>query len=259
MKRGVDVKKTIDVRLTNSELTNKMILANSRYDDFMTLYSEIFKEYEMRCVDIVLDEFAMHLITLEECFFVFDHTFKLSEKINELDLTTADALINLDYCVAQFATHPNRDVREYVACKGQCLDILINDEDCEIRQQVAKQLYKPEKLMHDSSPIVKRELVKQHYRLDHFIQDNAYIMRSFVADTQYGLSKLISDPISQVRRTVAAQQYRLDVLINDPSDEVRIAVAAQGYGLNKLIHDKSYEVQRVAQSMLRRMQRGENK
>lgn len=250
------MRKTSSTQLTSSELTNKIILANSQYDDMMTLHSEIFNEYEMRCMDIVLDEFAMQQLTLEECFFVFDHVFKLCEKINDLDLTTSDSLINLGYCLDQFAIHPNRDVREYVACKGRCLDVLVNDEDCEVRQQVAKHFYQPEKLMHDHSLIVKRELVKQHYRLDHFVQDKVYLMRSFVADAQYGLSKLISDPISQVRKTVAEKNYRLDLLINDPSDNVRIAVAAQGYGLCKLVNDKSYEVQRVAQSILRRMNRG---
>lgn len=250
------MRKTSSTRLTSSELTNKIILANLQYDDMMTLHSEIFNEYEMRCIDVVFDEFAIHQLTLEECFFVFDHVFKLREKINDLDLTTADALINLDYCVEQFATHPNRDVREYVACKGKCLNILVNDEDCEVRQQVAKRFYQPEKLMHDHSLVVKRELVKQHYRLDHFMHDKVYLMRNFVADTQYGLSKLISDPINQVRKTVAEQHYRLDLLIDDPSDNVRIAVAAQGYGLCKLVNDKSYEVQRVAQSILHRMNRG---
>lgn len=250
------MRKTSSTPLTSSELTNKIILANSQYDDMMTLHSEIFNEYEMRCMDIVLDEFAMQQLTLEECFFVFDHVFKLCEKINDLDLTTSDSLINLGYCLEQFATHPNRDIREYVACKGKCLNILINDEDCEVRQQVAKQLYKPEKLMHDVSPVVKRELVKQHYRLDHFMYDKVYLMRSFVAYTQYGLSKLISDPIDQVRKSVAEQHYRLDLLIDDSSDNVRIAVAAQGYGLCKLVNDKSYEVQRVARAVLDKIQRG---
>ena len=85
------------------------------------------------------------------------------------------------------------------------LNILVNDEDTDVRIQVAK----------------------QGYGLDILVNDEYEDVRLEVARHGYGLDKLINDEDEDVRCEVAKQGYGLDILINDEDKYVRLEVTRQ--------------------------------
>jgi hypothetical protein len=87
----------------------------------------------------------------------------------------------------------NGDIRELIASKGKCLDILINDDDWGIRCMVAY----------------------QGYGLDILVKDIDVDVRIEVAKHGYGLEILKDDDYWRVRQQVVIEGGFLDILVND--------------------------------------------
>ena len=131
------------------------------------------------------------------------------------------------------------EIKKYIE---DTIDKLVNDEDEDVRYEVAKQGYCLDKLINDEDWRVRREVAKQGYGLDILVNDEDCDVRLEVAKQGYGLDKLINDEYWYVREEVAKQGYGLDKLVNDEDEDVRKEVAKHGYGLDKLINDKDWEV-----------------
>ena len=131
------------------------------------------------------------------------------------------------------------EIKKYIE---DTIDKLVNDEDEDVRYEVAKQGYCLDKLINDEDWRVRREVAKQGYGLDILVNDEDCDVRLEVAKQGYGLDKLINDEHWFVREEVAKQGYGLDKLVNDEDEDVRKEVAKHGYGLDKLINDKDWEV-----------------
>ncbi|MEG0728267.1 MAG: hypothetical protein RR420_01455 [Anaerovoracaceae bacterium] len=102
--------------------------------------------------------------------------------------------------------------------KKEYLDILIEDDDENIRTEVAKQGHKLDILINDESSKVRAEVAKQGYKLD----------------------VLINDPEAEVRAEVAKQGYKLDILVNDQDATVKKAVInSKKYNEKKSVKEKS--------------------
>ena len=126
------------------------------------------------------------------------------------------------------------------------LDMLINDEDYEVRCKVAKQGYGLDILVNDKNWRVRCEVVRQGYGLDILVNDESRGVRCEVVRQGYGLDILVNDKDWGVRCEVARQGYGLDILVNDKNYTVRQEVAKQGYGLDRLINDEDVDVRYVA-------------
>ena len=126
------------------------------------------------------------------------------------------------------------------------IDKLVNDKDCDVRYEVAKQGYGLDKLVNDKYWQVRLEVARQGYCLDILVNDKDCYVRKEVAKQGYGLDILINDKDWIVREEVAIQGYGLDILVNDEDEDVRFEVARHGYGLDKLVNDDSYIVKNEA-------------
>ena len=113
--------------------------------------------------------------------------------------------------------------RKALAGQGLYLDILVNDEDCDVREAVAEQGYGLDILINDEDWRVRETVAKQGYGLDILVHDKDWYVRVAVAEQNYGLNILIYDKNWYVRTAVAKQGYGLDILINDKSCYVRAA------------------------------------
>ena len=122
------------------------------------------------------------------------------------------------------------EIKKYIE---DTIDKLVNDEDEDVRYEVAKQGYCLDKLINDEDWRVRREVAKQGYGLDILVNDEDCDVRLEVAKQGYGLDKLINDEHWFVRREVVRQGYGLDKLINDEHWFVRLEVIKHGYGLMK--------------------------
>ena len=131
------------------------------------------------------------------------------------------------------------EIKKYIE---DTIEKLVNDEDEDVRYEVAKQGYCLDKLINDEDWRVRREVAKQGYGLDRLVNDEDCDVRLEVAKQGYSLDKLVNDKDWEVREEVAKQGYGLDILVNDEDEDVRKEVARQGYGLDKLINDKDWEV-----------------
>ena len=144
-------------------------------------------------------------------------------------------------------------LKEYKEHIEKNLEELVNDEDYEVRREVARQEQGLDKLINDEDFVVRREVAKQGYGLDKLANDKNWKVRREVAKQGYGLDKLIDDKYWKVRREVAKQGYGLDKLVNDEDWRVRLEVVSQGYGLDKLIDDEDYEVRDISREMISKL------
>ena len=92
--------------------------------------------------------------------------------------------------------------------KGENLNILINDEDYEIRRVIAEQGYGLDKLINDEDWGVRKIVAEQGYGLDKLVNDKHSNVRAAVADHGYGLDKLANDENYLVRQTV--KEYKIN-------------------------------------------------
>lgn len=137
------------------------------------------------------------------------------------------------------------NIRSEIAKQGYGLDKLVNDEYWIVRKAVASKGYGLDILANDKSSWVREAVAKQGYGLDILINDEDDRVRGVVADHGYCLDKLINDESIYVREHVVSQRYCLDILVNDKNSWVREAVADQGYGLEILINDKADNVRKA--------------
>ena len=73
------------------------------------------------------------------------------------------------------------------------LDVLVNDEDEDVRLEVARQGYGLDKFVNDKDLSVRLEVARQGYGLDKLVNDKASIVRREVARQGYGLIRLSFD------------------------------------------------------------------
>ena len=150
------------------------------------------------------------------------------------------------------------EVRREVARQEYGLDILVNDGHEFVRLEVAKQGYGLDILINDKDWEVRREVAKHGYGLDKLINDEDEDVRKEVAKQGYGLDKLVNDENWKVRKEVAIQGYGLDILVNDGHEDVRLEVARHGYGLDKLVNDGYWFVRTEATHQLELRKNKEN-
>ena len=110
------------------------------------------------------------------------------------------------------------EIKKYIE---DTIDKLVNDEDEDVRYEVAKQGYCLDKLINDEDWRVRREVAKQGYGLDILVNDEDCDVRLEVARQGYCLDKLVNDEEWNVRREVVRQGYCLDKLVNDEEWNVR--------------------------------------
>ena len=182
-----------------------------------------------------------------------------------------DKMVKSDYLKNRFK----------MAKEGYGLDVLINDEDYDVREAALDYLKENNltlaewcnqnnkeidlrKLAFSSYLEVRVEAVRSGYiykkdeiyidsnckfipygtdpKKDKMVNSDYWRDRLEMAEEGYGLDILINDEDWKVRRTVAEQGYGLGILVNDEDYDVRAAVAEQGYGLDVLINDEVYDV-----------------
>ncbi len=89
-------------------------------------------------------------------------------------------------------------------------------------------------LVYDNNLEVRKAVAKKGYGLDKLVEDSNMHVRIAVAEQGYGLDKLVEDRNSHVRIAVAEQGYGLDRLVNDENEYVCDAV-------KKYLKDNKYE------------------
>lgn len=98
---------------------------------------------------------------------------------------------------------------------------LVNSDKWQDRLKAAKKGYMLNILVKDEDPDVKVAVAEQGYGLDKLVYDEHPDVRAAVARQGYGLDILINDRESRVRAEVAEQRFKLDILINDKDEYVR--------------------------------------
>ena len=136
-----------------------------------------------------------------------------------------DGIIHCTNKIKLVSEISKEEIKKYIE---DTIEKLVNDEDCDVRLEVAKQVYSLDKLVNDEYWYVREEVAKQGY----------------------GLDILINDKDWKVRIEVARQGYCLDILINDEDWNVRLEVARQGYKLIKLSFDKNKIIKNEARNKL---------
>ena len=168
-----------------------------------------------------------------------------------------------------------------MAKEGYGLDVLINDEDYDVREAALDYLKENNltlaewynqnnkdnnlrKLAFSPYPEARIAAIESEYvykesemyiapdckfipygtdpEKDKMVKSGDWEDRLEMAEEGYGLDVLINDEDWIVRRAVAKQGYGLGILVNDEDYDVRAAVAEQGYGLDVLINDEVYDV-----------------
>ena len=153
----------------------------------------------------------------------------------------------------------NDEVRTAVAKQGYGLDILINDENWYVREAVLYYLKKnnltlAEWCNQNNEEVDLRKLAFSPYPEVRIAAiESGYIYKKgeiYIAPdckfTPYGTDfekdKMPKSNNWEDRLKMAKQGYGLDVLINDENCYIRVAVIKQGYGLDILINDEDCDV-----------------
>ncbi len=81
------------------------------------------------------------------------------------------------------------EIRETIAKQGYGLDVLVNDENLWVRAAVARQGYGLDILINDKEEYVRVAVVYQGYGLDALINDKSWyiraVTRNYLADNNY--------------------------------------------------------------------------
>ena len=160
----------------------------------------------------------------------FKRAFSLDESLRK------EAAASGNRTIAKWlADDENWQVRAEVARQGYALDKLVDDEDWHVREAVAKQDYALDKLANDKDNDVRK----------------AVVIEAAKTDREDLLEKFVQDPDFEIRARVARQGYALDKLAGDEEQFVRICVAnaAIKFGredlLEKLADDEVRDVREV--------------
>ena len=152
--------------------------------------------------------------------------------------------------------------REDAAERGWGLDILVNDEDPEIRMAVARNGYGLDKLVSDEDWRVRREVARNGYGLDKLALDENQQVRAAVATqhrdgltAQKGLEASIGTPAAEsfvpYLQLTEEQKRAVNFDVNDyggywdrvPDNVLtREDAAERGWGLDVLVYDEDPDV-----------------
>ena len=192
------------------------------YGDGMTY--EMNRNYTMNKNDVIPGKRGYHFFdNIRDIFLLF---YGKKYDIYEIEADDYVEKIGHYYYSGKYVTNNIKVVRklseeEIDKYIKDNLDDLVNDEDYDVRSEVARQGYGLDILVNDDDWVVRREVAKQGYGLDILINDKDYDVRKEVAKQGYGLDKLVNDNNWAVRTEVARQGYGLDILVNDKDEDVR--------------------------------------
>ena len=85
---------------------------------------------------------------------------------------------------------PKEEILKYIEDN---LDVLVNDEDEDVRLEVARQGYSLDKFVNDKDLSVRLEVARQGYGLDKLVNDKGWSVRREVVKQGYGLIRLSFD------------------------------------------------------------------
>ena len=199
------MKQITSVQLTTNEVVNKILLTNLQENDMIAVEYPNYGMIERKCINVVLDEFKQNRLTKEECHFVFNEQFQLSDKILSMGVFDAIALIPTDYRLDLIVQHDSWQVRDELAKFCKCVDILKNYRDFNVRITVAKLGHCLDTLVYDKSISVREAVAKHHYRLDHLMRDPNFMVRRAVAESGYASEALKNDESYEVRKAAIVQ------------------------------------------------------
>ena len=195
-------------RLTSNNIVNKILIANLQENDMIAVEYASYGTINRKCINVVLDEFKENRLTKEECHFVFDKQFHLSDKILSMGVFEVIALIPTDYRLDLLIQHHSWQVRNELARFNKYTELLKNDENFNVRITVAKCGHCLDTLVHDRSISVREEVAKHHYRLDLLANDPNWIVRRVVAESGYASRLFQKDESSEVRRVAKESQKK---------------------------------------------------
>ena len=215
-------------QLTSNAFVNKLLLSNTKFNDWVIVDESFPGPYYKRFSTILEQALEENSITKDEIVYLLDNHFHVLEHLLELREEDVLFLISLDYRLESLVKHYAGEVHIELARKGVRLDIFMRHADPKVRIEVAKHGYQLDRLINDVDPRVRIEVVKH----------------------LYGLNLLVNDKNRNVREEVATQGYQLDLLIQDKDRYVREQVAMHEYGLHYLLHDKNQHVRKIAKRLL---------
>lgn len=188
---------------------------------------------------------------------------QLSEQVNDrmslcgllftnrlLDVITQEELDRIlfeHFDIQNNVTRYSRQVRELLASKGYCLDILSDDPSILVLSEVASIGAYLNKFVNHENASIRAKVAKHGYALNVLVNDEDWTVRIEVAKHGYELHKLARDESQYVRSEVASLGACLHILAFDESSEVRRHVAEHGYALNLLENDSNASVRLTAQ------------
>ena len=202
------MKHFVNTQLTSNSIVNKILIANLHEHDIIDVEHPENGTIRRRCVTVVLDEFEQGRLTKEECYFVFDTQFHLSDKILSMSAFDAIALIQTNYRLDLLVQHSSYEVRSELARRGKCVDILKSDSDIEVRRTLAQYGYGLDTLVHDESTSVRQTVASHHYRLDLLVNDISAIIRRTVASSGYASNLFEHDELSVIRKAAKKSQIK---------------------------------------------------
>lgn len=171
-------------------------------------------------------------------------TNRLLEAITQEEL---DRILFEHFDIPNHVTSYSRPVRELLASKGYCLDILSDDSSILVLAEVVSLGAHLNKFVDHPSASIRAKVAKFGYALNVLVDDEEWVVRSEVAKHGYMLNKLVHDESQYVRSDVASLGAYLHILAFDESSEVRRRVAEHGYALNLLENDPNESVRITAQ------------